>query len=82
DFDIQSANDLATHDAAVVALREILGESGQVLVVGVSLTSRGPVVYTTKQAGLESSHQLDYPAPFKDLMAALYLEDKLAVVRS
>ncbi len=82
DLRIRSADDETGRDAAVLALRAIPTDSGQVLVVGISLTSRGPVVHTTNQAGLESSHHLGYPASLEDLTAALNLEDELAVVRS
>lgn len=82
DLRIRSDDDETGRDAAVLALRAIPTNSGQVLVVGITLTSRGPVVHTTNQAGLESSHHLGYPASLEDLTAALNLEDELAVVRS
>lgn len=82
DLRIRSDNDEPGRDAAVLALRAIPTDSGQLLVAGITLTSRGPVVHTTNQAGLESSHHLGYPASLEDLMAALNLEDELAVVRS
>ncbi|VXB43852.1 hypothetical protein [Nocardioides sp. AX2bis] len=82
DLRIRSDDDETGRDAAVLALRAIPTDSGQVLVVGITLIARGPVFHTTNQAGLESSHHLGYPASLEDLTAALNLEDELAVGRS
>lgn len=79
---IRSVDDAAGRDAALVALREVATESGQVVVVGISLPAIGPVIHTRNHAGFESDHYLDYPASLDDLTAALEIEDESAMVRS
>jgi len=79
---IRSAADDRGRDAAVAALRNLAAESGQVVVVGISLSAGGPVVQTRNHAGFECSHYFDYPARLAELTAAVQSEDELAVVRS
>jgi hypothetical protein len=79
---ISSADDRTGRDAALVALREVATESGQVIVVGISLTAAGPVVHTKNHAGLACDHHLDYPASLDDLTTVVEIEDESAVVRS